>query len=348
MKEISKISLKIINFKNSAEYLIDLKNAKAKFESCSLERPKSIPLFDIKPEITDKLKNKFSTIHFENWESNYNLYSSFYATDMESWKLELTFFDNTKKRYKGYAAYPKEWTSFLAVIEIILPTHCKNDYKKIEIEYNFNQEINNTEDEKTIIKNSEKLVFDGEQEKIFITEKFSQNSYVNTEIFLDNNAVSNILCNYIGTVEKKPKKVDLQKFEQEKFRKTYTLKFYKYYEKKPLVYNGFYHNLDLPLNWCDIKNWLFRLIDGYHKLDIFNSDLDEPIDTKYKICTVFLESNFEKYLYKTSDESICVGDKVTVPFGESEIDGKVTKIDFLTINQMPIDFKIIKDIKHKK
>jgi hypothetical protein len=76
-----------------------------------------------------------------------------------------------------------------------------------------------------------------------------------------------------------------------------------------------------------------------------NSEIKRQ-DGEYIFCTVSIPKIRKPYYYLTEDETICISDKVIVPFGfeNSERIGMVTDIDFLMPEDMPYNIYEMKFI----
>jgi hypothetical protein len=70
---------------------------------------------------------------------------------------------------------------------------------------------------------------------------------------------------------------------------------------------------------------------------------------EYVFCTVSIPKIRKPYYYLAEDETICIGDKVIVPFGfeNSERIGTITDVEFLTPEEMPYNIYEMKFIVGK-
>lgn len=104
------------------------------------------------------------------------------------------------------------------------------------------------------------------------------------------------------------------------------------------------------------RNWTRFAADVKSKFDFYNTrgDLlsDKLIqygrrDNEYIYCTVYDNTTRNRGYFLTDDDSIRVGDRVSIPVEDSILTGKVSRVDYFTLENAPVQPDTLKRIAKK-
>jgi len=117
-------------------------------------------------------------------------------------------------------------------------------------------------------------------------------------------------------------------------------------------FSGDFDRRSLPIGWAEFARKVREFVEFYLMSELLDPSVygkAKRCASDYIYCRVMFYGNYTKYYYRTEDASICLGDRVVVPFGKDnfELEGDVVDIGYYQADEVPFPLEKTKSILRK-
>ncbi len=325
----------------NVEIIVEDKVLKLKYNKNShsvSEEQILLPIKDYK-----KWLEKLESLQINKWRSEYEPDEHMYGG--EHWGLDYKVAGKRCRHISGYNAYPDNWIDFLTLMGEICPIYVPMQLDILEFYYQ-TQKANFPIDELSVqpkyIEQSEKIIINRTNNTFTYIQKSENNYEIKRE------------CNVKKAISELLDDLDYELSKEENASNTKTkesgfeLKLH-YHNGDEKIIKGEYNRPNLPEKWGYIIFKLEKFLTCYGVLgDVFNSCIYGKGVKAGEIiyCSVNFRDGNKDFYYQTDDDSLCIGEKVIVPWGKENLrrEGIIEKIEYFVEENFPFPIEKTKHI----
>lgn len=342
------LKLQIYGCQRNANIMVSVE--KGRVRACVGSGPNPIEPSCVQLSIRDSQIWLFALngIHIEQWCTRYELHQT--NCDGEQWEIEYKQKGRRCRSISGDNAYPENWEDFIKIMEAFAPLINPKRINRIDLMLQrsiiipIHRELS-FQYEHAVLDYSEQLIIDRETEGLTFIRHIGSNCKI-TKVYHIQKGVTDLL----NKAERWFKEAQISEAAQ-KDVPAYKLAI-EYHKHEPLILKGCYNRKGLPENWHEFIKEIYRFITAYDNFDemfdpnIYNKGV-KPDELIY--CSISFEPWGKTYYYRTSDDSLCVGDYVVVPVGNENKEriGLIEKIEYFTSDKIPYPLEKTKTVLRK-